>query len=101
MTTRTVDKFGAVIVMGEDGIGRYVSPFGNPESLSARLAIWEEGLRRDRSLPWVGLGLHADVERAAIELRQLDAVRALLVEKGMLAPGDYQTDVGTLLRILL
>lgn len=101
MTTRTVDKFGSVVVMGADGIQRYVSPFGNPYGLSARLAIWEEGLRLDRSLPWVGLGLHADVARAATELSQLDGVRALLVEKGMLAPGDLTTDVVSLLRILL
>lgn len=101
MNTRTVDKFGSITVEGDDGIWRYVSPFGNLYGLSARLAIWEEGLRVDKSLPWVGLGLHADIAAAVGELRRLDGVRALLVEKGMLAPNDQQTDVLALLRILL
>lgn len=101
MMTRTVDKFGSITVLGDDGIWRYQSPFGNPVGLAERMEIWGEGLARDRALPWVGLGLVADVQAAADDLATLDSIRAALVEKGMLDPNDRTTDLGQLIGVLL
>lgn len=98
---RTIDRFGSVIVTGADGIDRYVAPFGNPVGLAERMAIWGEGLARDRGLPWVGLGLHADIVAAGAALATLDSIRAALVEKGMLDPNDRTTDLGQLIGVLL
>ena len=139
----------------------YVSPHGHLSGLRDRLAKWVERMGRDRSLPWVGLGVVNDlevtlqllnlrefaewlrvngppeqqgfaadiladqetleavrqaadmagyrdepdpvrvVERLDDEVRALDAMRAVLVEKGALANDDYDTPLPDLLRALL
>lgn len=38
---------------------------GEPEGLGKRLAYWANQLSRDRSFPWVGLGLIEDLKCAA------------------------------------
>lgn len=43
-------------------MSEYVSPYGNVEGLRQRLAEWVDRLGKDRSLPWVGLGLIRDLE---------------------------------------
>ena len=43
----------------------YDSPFGKAEGLSKRLKEWSERLGKDGSLPWVGLGLIADLSLAS------------------------------------
>lgn len=40
----------------------YVSPYGQPAGLAARLRQWIERLGGDKTLPWVGLGLIRDLE---------------------------------------
>lgn len=39
-------------------------PFGKPENIEKRLAMWVNGLCTDKSLPWVGLGLIDDLKCA-------------------------------------
>lgn len=39
-------------------------PFGKPENIEKRLAMWVHGLSTDQSLPWVGLGLIDDLKQA-------------------------------------
>lgn len=39
-------------------------PFGKPENIEKRLAMWVNGLCTDKSLPWVGLGLIDDLKQA-------------------------------------
>jgi len=43
----------------------YESRFGKREGLKERLAEWAERLSHDKTLPWVGLGLIADLELAS------------------------------------
>ena len=43
----------------------YVSPFGKSEGMAARLRAHVKKLGTDKSLPWVGLGLIADLNAAA------------------------------------
>lgn len=43
----------------------YKSPYGTPEGLERRLAVWANQLGRDRRYPWVGSGLIADLQLAA------------------------------------
>lgn len=43
-------------------IPRYVSPHGHLAGLRERLGRWVDRMGRDRSLPWVGLGLVNDLE---------------------------------------
>lgn len=143
----------------------YVSPYGQIAGLAQRLAAFRERLCTDRSVPWQGTGLIADlevvvrllnvrefvddlslngngeqarwaaelldiidtadeheqllgdieavvpvgtgqeyaeaVEIAARKAVQADAVRAVLVNVGALAPGDTDTDLPSLVRALL
>lgn len=44
------------------------SEFGMRSGLTDRLKEWADRLGRDKSLPWVGLGLIADLEAAAAVL---------------------------------
>lgn len=46
----------------------YDSPFGKEEGLSARLEKWANDLGKNRSYPWVGLGLIEDLRAAAAVL---------------------------------
>lgn len=43
----------------------YVSPFGKPQGLAARLAKWASDMGTDRNLPWAGLGIIEDLKLAA------------------------------------
>lgn len=45
-------------------VPRYVSPHGHVAGLAERLAKWMDRCGRDKTLPWVGLGLIADLEVA-------------------------------------
>lgn len=45
--------------------GEYVSPYGKPQGLAARLLEWAERMATDRSLPWAGLGIIEDIKLAA------------------------------------
>ncbi|MFL6707950.1 MAG: hypothetical protein ACJ8HI_07065 [Massilia sp.] len=38
--------------------------FGKPEGIEKRLAMWQNQLSRDKSFPWVGLGLIDDLKCA-------------------------------------
>lgn len=38
--------------------------FGKPEGIEKRLAMWYNQLARDKSYPWVGLGLLDDIKCA-------------------------------------
>lgn len=40
----------------------YESPYGKQEGLRERIQQWIDRLSKDQSLPWVGLGLIADLE---------------------------------------
>lgn len=141
-------------------IPRYVSPHGHLVGLRGRLQRWVERMGTDRSLPWVGLGLVADlevlmrllnlrefaewlkvhgpaehqafaddilrdqetieavhdalkhaghevsdpvqgVEALDDEVRQVDAIRQVLVDTGALAADDQDTKLPDLLRALL
>ena len=42
----------------------YKSQYGQPEGLRDRLGEWANRLGNDKSLPWAGLGLIADLEAA-------------------------------------
>lgn len=138
----------------------YVSPHGHLVGLRGRLRRWVERVGTDRSLPWVGLGLVADlevlmrllnlrefaewlklhgpaehqafaddilrdqetieavhdalkhaghdvidpvqgVEALDDEVRQVDAIRQVLVDTGALAADDQDTKLPDLLRALL
>lgn len=43
----------------------YVSPYGSPRGLAARLADWAVRMGTDRNLPWAGLGVIEDLKLAA------------------------------------
>lgn len=82
-----------------------MNDYGKPEGLADRLRRWRHRLGTDRALPWVGLGLIADIELAAAMLDGApmpdDRVRDVLVEMGALDKNDTTTDVADMLRILL
>ena len=40
-------------------------PFGKPEGLEKRLAMWANQLGRDSRYPWIGLGIIDDLKCAA------------------------------------
>ena len=46
----------------------YESPYGKSEGLAERLLQWADKFGKDRSLPWQGLGLIADLRIAAFDL---------------------------------
>ncbi len=48
----------------------YVSPYGKPDGLAARLDQWAETLSKDNRYPWAGLGLIADLKLAATTLEK-------------------------------
>ena len=43
----------------------YVSPYGQSKGLPDRLDKWADDLSGDRQLPWMGLGIIADLRAAA------------------------------------
>lgn len=43
----------------------YVSPYGKPDGITDRLKKWADDLGKDRTFPWAGLGLIADLQTAA------------------------------------
>lgn len=43
--------------------------YGARDGLEARLTDWAERLSRDKTLPWIGLGMIADLKAAAAALR--------------------------------
>lgn len=53
-----------------------IRPYGKPEGLADRLLDHIEKLGRDKTLPWVGLGLIDDLQAAS------DALRAGAAGKG-------------------
>jgi hypothetical protein len=55
----------AETVAAAERLRAYVSPYGQPCGLSARLARWAERMGTDRSLPWAGLGIIGDLKLAA------------------------------------
>lgn len=46
----------------------YNSPYGKAEGLRDRLQDWIKRLSEDKSLPWIGLGLIADLNAAVAAL---------------------------------
>jgi len=46
----------------------YDRPFGKPDGLGKRLAMWANSLARDRQYPWMGSGLVDDLICAAEQL---------------------------------
>lgn len=44
-------------------------PYGRPEGLADRLAEHAEKLAKDKSTPWLGLGLYDDLRAAAAVLK--------------------------------
>lgn len=51
-----------------DNPDRMVGGFGELDGLGRRMNTWARQLSRDKRYPWVGLGLIADLKRAATEL---------------------------------
>jgi hypothetical protein len=47
----------------------YESKFGKAEGLADRLDEWAARVSHDKSLPWIGLGIIADIRAAAALLR--------------------------------
>jgi hypothetical protein len=43
----------------------YERPFGKPEGIEKRLAMWANQLGRDKTYPWIGLGIIDDLKCAA------------------------------------
>ena len=43
----------------------YDRPFGKPQDIEKRLAMWANSLARDRQYPWMGSGLVDDLVCAA------------------------------------
>jgi hypothetical protein len=52
----------------------YVSPYGKPDDLAARLDQWAETLSKDNRYPWAGLGLIDDLKLAAATLEKKPVV---------------------------
>jgi hypothetical protein len=48
-----------------------------PDDLASRLEQHAERLEREKSLPWLGLGLHRDLKAAVAQLRGQPAPPAL------------------------
>lgn len=44
------------------------SEYGNRDGLADRLSLWADRLGRDKTLPWIGLGIVADLITAAAVL---------------------------------
>ena len=59
--------------------GEYVSPYGKPQGLAARLLEWAERMANDRSLPWAGLGIIEDIKLAAKFLNSREFLEHLRV----------------------
>lgn len=64
---------------GRTMIGGYVSPYGLPSGLSGRLLAWVDRMGKDRSLPWVGLGVLEDMVLASRILNSREFLESLLV----------------------
>lgn len=50
-------------------MSRYRSQYGKPDGLADRLEAAADVLARDKTTPWLGLGLHKDLLCAAAVLR--------------------------------
>lgn len=48
--------------------GEYDRPFGKPEAIEKRLAMWSRQLGQDKRYPWVGVGIIDDLMCAATML---------------------------------
>lgn len=59
--------------------GEYVSPYGKPQGLAARLLEWAERMATDRSLPWAGLGIIEDLKLSAKVLNSREFLEHLRV----------------------
>lgn len=55
----------------------YVSPYGKPRGLAARLADWAERMGSDRQLPWAGTGIIGDLKLAAQVLNKREWLEML------------------------
>lgn len=55
----------------------YVSPYGKPRGLAARLSQWASRMGTDRSLPWAGLGIIEDLRLAAQVLNKREWLEKL------------------------
>lgn len=58
----------------------YVSPHGKSEGLADRLKKWASALGQDRTYPWTGLGLIADLEAAAAQIEGQPAPQTATLE---------------------
>jgi len=47
----------------------YESPYGKAEGLADRMDKWAERASKDKTLPWIGLGIIADMRAAAATIR--------------------------------
>lgn len=45
------------------------SKYGDYVGIEDRLDVWAQRLARDKTLPWIGLGIIADLTAAAMKLR--------------------------------
>lgn len=70
----------------------YVSPHGHLAGLRDRLAKWVDRMGRDRSLPWVGLGLVNDLE-VALQLLNLQEFAEWLRVNGPPEHRDFADDI--------
>jgi len=69
----------------------YESPYGKPEGLRDRLAEWVKRLSEDPALPWIGLGLIADLNEA---VRQLGSSEITLVDWPAIAePNEVLSEI--------
>lgn len=57
----------------------YVSPYGKPRGLAARLSQWASRMGTDRSLPFAGLGVIGDIKLAAQVLNKREGLEKLLL----------------------
>ena len=57
----------------------YVSPYGSPRGLAARLVNWAERMGTDRNLPWAGLGVIEDLKLAGYVLNKREWLEKLLL----------------------
>lgn len=50
---------------------RGIEQYGKFEGLTNRLRNWKDRLSKDRTLPWVGLGIIADIDAAIARIEEL------------------------------
>lgn len=64
-------------VLTEPYVSRYVSPYGKPRGLAARLVNWAGRMATDRSLPWAGTGIIEDLKLAGYVLNKREWLEKL------------------------